>query len=61
MNEADIGKYFNSSEGTDFYQAFNQVKEVLPLFESKVINIMFITDGEDSNTSAYLKVLEEIK
>jgi len=60
VNEADIGKTFNSG-GTDFYQAFNQVKLVLPLFECKVINIMFVTDGGDSNTSAYLKVLREIR
>jgi len=60
VNEADIGKKFNGG-GTDFNLAFLQVKEVMPLFECKVINIMFVTDGEDSNTSEYLKVLREIK
>lgn len=32
----------------------------MSLFESKVVNIMFITDGGDSNTSAYLAVLREL-
>lgn len=60
MNEDNIGKKFLDG-GTDFYEAFIKVKEVLPLFESKVINIMFVTDGGDDNTSSYTKVLQEIK
>jgi len=60
VNEAEVGKKFNGG-GTDFYFAFRQVKDVMPLFECKVINIMFVTDGGDSNTAAYLKVLQEIK
>jgi len=60
VNEADIGKSFNGG-GTSFHNAFLEVKEVMPLFESKVVNIMFITDGGDSNTSAYLAVLRELK
>jgi len=60
VREADIGKKCNGG-GTDFYEAFRMVKEVVPLFECKVINIMFVTDGGDSNTSAYLKVLKDLK
>lgn len=56
MKETDIGKTMNGG-GTDFYEAFRLVKEVIPLFDCNIINIMFVTDGGDSNTSKYLNVL----
>lgn len=56
MKESDIGKTFNGG-GTDFFEAFSKAKEAIQLFDCKVINIMFVTDGGDSNTSKYLNVL----
>ena len=60
MNENDICRTFDSRD-PDFNKAFCLVKEVIQLFDCNSINITLITNGGESNTSGYLKVLREIK